>query len=476
MELVCKPVIISRKNLDVSNRIDPQFFDEEFTLVENALKTKPHFILNDLIKFRAIKGDSSRRFKPSSDPEKTFFYIDIANTNKKDGSIYPQEIACVDASPRARKIVKTNDLILSTVRPNKNAVAIIYPEYDDYVCSTGFALFETINIDPKLLFVFLKTKYSVIQLIRRTRATMYPAVNPDIDVPQIIVPKCILKEKETIIRLINESIKHLQEWSLKLNLIDNKIAEKFKSSSFHIPTTYEKPTIVNKEKLMNYANRCDAEFFEFLFEKLYTFLDGYELVPLSDLIDDIFTGKTPEAKAYTENEEDPAIIKVGTLSNKGLNWDDVEFIPKTFLNSNKKYIIKENDIVMTSSAHSSEHIAKKIDVVGEIPEEYKNRCITVGELMTIRLKETCKIDPHYIASFLRTIFGKLQLQRCIRGITSHIYPQDLLKFIKIPISEDKFMKKISQLVKESENERNKGRKSFFEAKKIMEQEIKKNLK
>ena len=39
----CKAVIVSRKDIDVSNRIDPEFFDEQFTKLEDELASVPHF-------------------------------------------------------------------------------------------------------------------------------------------------------------------------------------------------------------------------------------------------------------------------------------------------------------------------------------------------------------------------------------------------------------------------------------------------
>jgi len=295
-----------------------------------------------------------------------------------------------------------------------------------------------------------------------------------VDVPQILVPKCILKVEKEVVELINKSIISLQNWSKKLQLIDKRVNEKYNIKSFKLPEEYASPTIVDRQDLMSLGNRCDSEFFDSFFKYLDEFI-GTDFFLLSEITEEVFTGKTPASLEYTEDENNPAIIKVGTLSNKGINWDDVEFIPESFLKSFKKYLINENDILLTSSAHSREHIAKKIDVVNQIPQEYKDRCITVGELMTIRLNKSKKIDPFFVASFLRTPLGRLQIQRCIRGITSHIYPDDLLKFIKIPKIDDAFMQKISKLVQESEIERNKGRELFFQAKNILENEIKTEL-
>src|SRR3989344_4249422 len=81
------------------------------------------------------------------------------------------------APSRARKKLERFNIIVSTVRPNRNATSIILEDADDLVCSTGFAVLKTTKINPYYLFVFTKTSYFIDQLVRQTSATMYPAVN-----------------------------------------------------------------------------------------------------------------------------------------------------------------------------------------------------------------------------------------------------------------------------------------------------------
>src|SRR5690606_20034134 len=68
--------------------------------------------------------------------------------------------------------------------------------------------------------------------------------------------------------------------------------------------------------------------------------------------------------------EDPenlaALVKVGTLTNYGVSWPYLSYVlgqPKQDL------LLKEGDILFTSSAHSRYHIARKVDVVRTIPDD-----------------------------------------------------------------------------------------------------------
>lgn len=77
---------------------------------------------------------------PRAIPDSTFRYVDISNVNNLTKIIErTTEVIGKDAPSRARKIIKSNDIIVSTVRPNLNAVAIVPDTLDEQICSTGFS-------------------------------------------------------------------------------------------------------------------------------------------------------------------------------------------------------------------------------------------------------------------------------------------------------------------------------------------------
>lgn len=100
-------------------------------------------------------------------------------------------------------MVKEKEIVLSTVRPNRNAVTIIPRELEGEICSTGFAVIKAEKINPYFLFVFLKTKYATDQLVRQTMASMYPAVFEE-DIGSVLVPLPPIPFQEKIECLIKE--------------------------------------------------------------------------------------------------------------------------------------------------------------------------------------------------------------------------------------------------------------------------------
>jgi type I restriction enzyme S subunit len=144
---------------------------------------------------------------PAKKPDDEFTYIDVSSVNKETKEI--ESASCLlgkDAPSRARKIVKTNDVIFATVRPTHSRVAIITDDYDGQICSTGYFVFRgKENIENKYLFYFLLTDNFNKQMEKLQKGASYPAVT-DAEVKSIFLqyPKS-LPEQQRIVAILDES-------------------------------------------------------------------------------------------------------------------------------------------------------------------------------------------------------------------------------------------------------------------------------
>lgn len=445
---------INRRTISPANRIDAEFFSEKFIELESNISVNNFKSFSDLCSENDIKVD------PTKEPDRYFSYIEITDIDLADGAFYPQYVLGEEAPSRARKVCKEDQLIISTVRPNRNAVALIPKIKDRFVCSTGFCVFDSKHcLEPESIFIFLKSKYAKIQLTRRMRATMYPAV-ANIDILEIKAPIPSKRLRSKIIKGICDAHLLRQESHKKIEEI-NKFVKDFCNdvlSGLNIEKydNENKVKIINREDIFSGANRIDSEFYRKLHDKISQLLNKYGVVqPLEYFYNKIFTGNTPAKGDYRDPEEEGIpIIKVGTLTNTGLNWSDIEFASIEFFDKNKEALVKPNDILLTSSAHSSEHICKKVDVVNAIPKQFNNECLFVGELLLLRNETHHEIEPYFVASFLRSELGIIQVQRCVRGISSHIYPIDIKKYVMVPIPKPTLISKISTLAQDAERKKN----------------------
>jgi type I restriction enzyme S subunit len=142
------------------------------------------------------------------DPKKlgqdSFTYVDISSVDKDTKRITePQTLLVGDAPSRARKEIKENDVLVATVRPNLNGVAIVPSQYDNQIASTGFCVLrsDTEQLDPNYLFYFTQTDYFISHLTELSTGAGYPAVS-DEDILDARIPLPPLTEQKRIASLL----------------------------------------------------------------------------------------------------------------------------------------------------------------------------------------------------------------------------------------------------------------------------------
>ena len=114
---------------------------------------------------------------------------------------------------RARRKVKTNSIIYSTVRPNQLHYGIIKKQPDNFLVSTGFTVID-VNYDkavPDFIYYAL-TKQEVteqLQAIAEQSVSAYPSLKPsDIENLELMLPDKKTQERiVAILRSIDEKIK-----------------------------------------------------------------------------------------------------------------------------------------------------------------------------------------------------------------------------------------------------------------------------
>lgn len=141
-------------------------------------------------------------------------YLDTGNItmNKVDEIQYIN--SAKDKLPsRARRKVKTNSIIYSTVRPNQLHYGIIKEQPDNFLVSTGFVVIDVDydNAVPDFIYYAL-TKQEVteqLQAIAEQSVSAYPSLKPsDIENLELMLPDKKVQERiVSILSSIDEKIK-----------------------------------------------------------------------------------------------------------------------------------------------------------------------------------------------------------------------------------------------------------------------------
>lgn len=138
------------------------------------------------------------------DVEHEFQYVDLASVDAHRGidlgalALHTRE----SAPSRARRVIRSSDVLVSTVRPYLRGFALVPNELDGHVASTGFAVLrskEGVAL-PGFIWAVTQTNRFVDWLVERSAGSGYPAVRAS-DVAAFSISLPTLKEQERISEL-----------------------------------------------------------------------------------------------------------------------------------------------------------------------------------------------------------------------------------------------------------------------------------
>jgi restriction endonuclease S subunit len=193
------------------DRLDPMFYTYQFSeIVEKLHNSNVCKRLGQIVRF------STEVWNQKDYYEKEFPYIEIGAINITDGTIEDVTSVLIEQAPsRARVIVRTGDIIISTTRPDRGAIIKITENENLYIASTGFSVIRDIdsNINPDYLLAILRHKLILMQMRQRSTGGNYPAITQE-ELSKIIIPILPLSKQPDIvdhISVIRQQAKALQE-------------------------------------------------------------------------------------------------------------------------------------------------------------------------------------------------------------------------------------------------------------------------
>lgn len=113
-------------------------------------------------------------------PENDFTYIDVGSINKELGIVAePTIIQAQDAPSRARKIVRRNTVVYSTVRPYLLNIAVINEDFQpEPIASTAFAIVHPWEgISATFIYHYLRSPVFINYVESCQTGVAYPAIN-----------------------------------------------------------------------------------------------------------------------------------------------------------------------------------------------------------------------------------------------------------------------------------------------------------
>ena len=156
-------------------------------------------------------------------------YIDISSIdNQRKEITQTQSMSIVDAPSRAKQLVFPGDILVSTVRPNLNAVALVTENSDNtLVASTGYCVLRCLpNVDNKYVFYFCQSPDFIEKMVAQATGASYPAVTSAI-VKECTIPLPPLEEQRRIAALLDKVSDLIAKRRAQLDKLDLLVKTRF---------------------------------------------------------------------------------------------------------------------------------------------------------------------------------------------------------------------------------------------------------
>lgn len=156
-------------------------------------------------------------------------YIDISSVdNQKKTITDTQRISFENAPSRAKQLVIPGDILVSTVRPNLNAVALVTEATDNVlIASTGYCVLRCLpSVDNKYVFYFCQSSAFVDKLVGQATGASYPAVTSSI-VKQCSIPLPDLEEQRHIAAVLDKVTDLIAKRRAQLDKLDLLVKSRF---------------------------------------------------------------------------------------------------------------------------------------------------------------------------------------------------------------------------------------------------------
>jgi restriction endonuclease S subunit len=206
---------------------------------------------------------------------------------------------------------------------------------------------------------------------------------------------------------------------------------------------------INSKSIID-SDRADADFHVARFDTIQQMHQQFK--NLGELCDFPRT-KTPPKDLYFRRGI--PVIKLRNISNYFLEFNNADYIPE---DSYSEYIQpKRGDILITATGEGT------IGRVGIFEDDIK--CIVTAEVMIVRPK---RINPYFLFAYLRSSYGRYQLERFARGSTgqTHLYSKDVA-LIPVPQISEGLQKEIEELVKQAHQKKKLADEKYEEAEKSL---------
>lgn len=398
-------------------RIDSEYWHPAF--IQNSLLFSSQQKIGDFV-------DRNIQNIKSSPINRTFEYLEISGISLNGCEYQLTKVEPGSEPDRAHHILQRGDVTVSTVRPNRNAVAFI--QKDGIVGSSGLAVLRIKKVEPAYLFAFCKTDYFVKCLMRANKASMYPAVSKkDVLETPFFVPSDHFRSD--IALLVKKALYENQKSHASFDSAQSLLLAELGL------TDWQPKHQLTFIKNIRQSNRIDAEYHQPKYDEIVNAVQAYPggWDTLGNLVN-------LKAKNYRpESEQEYKYIE---LANVRGNGEVVDCMTEKGQNlpTRARRIVSKGDVIVSS-------IEGSLDSVALIDKEYDQALCSTG----FHVLDSLALNSETLLVLLKSIVGQLQLEKGCSGTILTAINKDELTKIVLPEIREETQIKIQQKALEAFN-------------------------
>lgn len=314
--------------------------------------------------------EKTETVNPLQTPNLEFDYIDVSSVSNTTFEIeVTQRLKGKDAPSRARKLVRTNDIIFATIRPTLQRIAIVPEHLDQQICSTGyFVLRPKQGIDHRFVFYSLFTEDFSRQMESLQKGASYPAVTEG-DVRAQVIPVPPLAEQQRIVSLLDEAFEGLATAK------------------------------ANAEKNLQNARALFTSHLHSVFTKRG---QGWVEKHLKEVCEKITDGTHQTPKYF---DEGVVFLSSRNVTSGKIDWESIKYIDtKQHLGMHKRVAPRRGDILLAKNGTTGVAAIVDRDTVFDI-------YVSLAHLRALPV-----IRPRFLLHFINSPAAKVQFNKRLKGI------------------------------------------------------------
>lgn len=413
-----------------------------YNLLENSKWTVDSLILRhqaeDIERIPLSEYALFNKIKISPDKvekEEYYNYVEIKDVSSETGLVTSYKtMKGKDLPSRARLQARKGDILFSTVRPERGAVAIVTPELDGCVVSNAFIVLTPLQGSTEILYFLLRSKPVREELQLMAVGTAVPTLKlKQLKDYQLPIRKIPLEKKEQACQLFEKW--HIQNQNQKpfstvveevfATQLDLQLNKESKKEEKHFLAPYD-----------CLEDRLDVGYYSSLLQnKIDTTDPDVSLMKLADIALSINAGVSIRPQDY--QEQGIPYVRIQDLEAEGISisQSNMTYIDGGVAEKYKKSQLSVGDIVIA-----------KVGSVGKSAMIYNDFDGAIANQHLVIVKTNDKVIPEYIAYFLKTKWAQDQFAMYSGGAAQPFIQLSALKEIIIPVPSLHQQQKIVDMI------------------------------